>query len=235
MQNYFAKERHGEHLILDENETRHLSKTMRMAIGDEITVLDGKGGKFQGVIKEFGKKTTTVEILDIENVPPPKQTLHLFIAPTKNINRMEWLVEKCTELGISHITFINTQRCERNKIRLDRLEKIAVSAAKQAGNPFVPTLSGITSLVKALEMAEADQRFVAHCQTKQLPALGSRLHADKNVSVLVGPEGDFAISEIELAKKHRFIEVSLGSLRLRTETAGLYVSMMFAQKNEGNV
>ncbi len=205
---------------LSEEESRHCSVVLRHKEGDRITIFDGKGGIHDAVLTQIAKKVCVFEIRGSKTMPKKEFSIHLAIAPTKNMDRMEWLIEKLAELGVDEITFLETMNSERRKLRIDRLEKKAVSAMKQSGNPYVLKINPIVQLSSHLKQCEADIKLIAHVDTK------SKYFADlieplKSTTILIGPEGDFNMNEVEIAKRNGFKTVSLGQSVLRTETAGL--------------
>lgn len=215
---------------LPEEEAIHCLKTLRKKVGDEIQFVDGQGNWYKGKIIGTGKKTVSIGIESvIENHNPRNHYLHIAIAPTKNINRFEWFLEKATEFGIDEITPLLCYHSERKKIRLDRLEKVVKAAMKQSLKAYLPKVNELTSFKdflktqNNLENTSESQKFIAHCQDG---FSDEKLHlknvaSAKQVTILIGPEGDFSSSEVELALGHDFQEISLGKERLRTETAGL--------------
>ncbi|MEN8116270.1 MAG: RsmE family RNA methyltransferase, partial [Bacteroidota bacterium] len=146
---------------------------------------------------------------------------HIVIAPTKNIDRFEWFLEKCTEIGIDEITPILSEHSERKVIKPGRLEKIVVSAMKQSVKAYLPKLNELTSFNDLVKTSDAPAKFIAHCNGGEKPHLKNNIEPGKNVLILIGPEGDFSPAEVELAKENGFKEISLGTSRLRTETAGV--------------
>ncbi len=213
----------------DDEEARHLL-VLRKKIGDTIHFTDGKGFFYDGKIIEIGKKNVVLQI-DNQRLVEKKddKNLHIAIAPTKNMDRIEWFLEKSTELGISEITFLLCQNSEREKIRLDRLEKIVESAMKQSLQATLPQLNELvkfdTFMKQSFTFDEKNKGYIAYCNEESLPFYPSFLA--KNQIVLIGPEGDFSKKEIDLAKKIGFEGISLGANRLRTETAGLFVASVF--------
>ncbi|MBK8505786.1 MAG: 16S rRNA (uracil(1498)-N(3))-methyltransferase [Saprospiraceae bacterium] len=233
MHYYYAHKITDDVAILSESEVQHITKSMRMHDGDEIWVLDGKGSKMRCRLQVKGKKEVVAWIQERIVEPVNQVRLHLAIAPTKNPGRLEWLVEKVTELGVGQITFLNTGRSERTKINLDRIRKIAISALKQSGNSYLPVISDVTSLDHFFRLISLPvHRFIAHCQSDNLPLLTKILTADEEAVVMIGPEGDFTTNEIAEATLAGFRPISLGKLRLRTETAGIFVTSMVAILNK---
>ena len=189
-------------------------------MGDQIPVTDGKGHLYQCRISATSAKTCSLEIIEQKKIDKPNHFIHIALAPTKSSDRTEWFVEKCVEFGIQKISFINTQHSERNKINLERITKVAVAAMKQSGQVWLPELDGMISFQTILK-SPADQTFVAYAGEKTSPSLQSKAEKNKSYLVLIGPEGDFAESEITLAQQARFQSISLGPNTLRTETAGV--------------
>lgn len=201
--------------VLNEEESKHCIRVLRLKVGDSLQLMDGKGGVFKAKITIENSKKCEVDILGFQKFEK-SPLLHLVVAPTKNMERMEWLVEKGTELGCTQFSFIHTLHCERNQLKMERLEKICISAMKQSKRAYLPTLDSMISLNAFLEKYKGG--FVAHCDTTQLrntfkPGLIKR--------VLIGPEGDFSSIEIEAIIKADFVPITLGDERLRTETAAL--------------
>jgi 16S rRNA (uracil1498-N3)-methyltransferase len=223
MQLFYAHKIEASKAFLDPEETRHCTKTLRKNINDMISFTDGCGQMYEGRIVDFNKKSCTLEIIKtFETTDKRNFKLHLAIAPTKNINRLEWFLEKATEFGIDEVTFLLCQRSERKKIRLDRLEKVVLSAAKQSLKSIFPKVNDLTKLKDFIPKAKADFKGIAHCNTPDLPHLKNVLKQEvTEILLLIGPEGDFSEAEVALAKEHGFEEIGLGTSRLRTETAGL--------------
>jgi 16S rRNA (uracil1498-N3)-methyltransferase len=209
--------------FLPEEESLHAVKVLRLQQGAEIELLDGKGGMYKARITCPHAKRCEFEIL--EKFTPflnPPFHLHIAIAPTKNMDRLEWFVEKATEIGISEISPVICRFSERKAVKHERLEKILISAMKQSKQAFLPKLNEQCSFTDFLKRDISGQRFIGHCyedkEKKYLSALYTPLH---DVTILIGPEGDFSPEEVELAVKKDFVPVSLGNTRLRTETAGV--------------
>ena len=215
---------------LSEDESRHCAQVLRHQKGDEILIFDGNGGKHRAILTQVSKKLCEFEIQSSEIAPEKGFSIHLGIAPTKNIDRMEWLTEKLTEIGVDEITFIQTKHSERKKLRLDRLEKKAVSAMKQSGNPFLPKINNLTSFHDFIKDCNSDLRLIAHVDNSYT-YMGDLLQKDRSFTILIGPEGDFSREEVGIAKNNGFQPVSLGQNTLRTETAGFTACCMVNFKN----
>lgn len=212
-------------LTLSKEESKHLS-ILRKQPGEEIYITNGKGLLAKAEILAFTKNGT--EILIKEEIEDRTNTnkLHIAIAPTKNIERTEWFVEKCCEIGISEISFLQCEHSERKNINMERLEKIVISACKQSQKIFFPSLNNLENFKTFVSANKLKQMFIAHCSSEPLPHLKKVLNA-KECLILIGPEGDFSKDEIFFSKQHNFTSVSLGTERLRTETAGMYACTVY--------
>lgn len=214
--------------LLDAAESKHCIRVLRMRIGDEIWVTSGDGTMCRARICNPDDKACEVEI--VERIPDYRQRqfrLHMAVAPTKNSARLEWFVEKAVEIGIDCFTPIICDHSERENLKTDRLEKLALSAMKQSLKASCPTIAPPTRLVdffKQHDSATADDcRLICYCDGGERHHLGSRYAAGRNATVLIGPEGDFSPREVQMALDNGFLPVSLGESRLRTETAALFV------------
>jgi len=221
--------------FLSKEESLHCCKVMRAETGTEIKLTNGKGQIFTAKIEDANPKKTTFQITNIEKLPLQKPAFHLFIAPTKNINRLEWLLEKSTEIGIDSITPILTNKSERKVVRIDRLERIAIAAMKQSYRAVLPIINEITTFKNAIEKATLNkaENFIAyyHTDNKNLSEL---IRTGKAVNMFIGPEGDFSEDEKKTANNYKFTSVNLANYRLRTETAGLIANQIFRTINEIN-
>lgn len=213
---------------LTAEESWHCTKVLRYKTGDEIGLIDGNGNFYEGQLSTVNEKKCVANITfgpRIQNKHP--YHLHLAIAPTKNIDRMEWLVEKAVEIGVDEITFMRCKNSERTVIKEDRLIKIAESAVKQSLQAYIPKIHGLTNFADVIN-SSADLKFIAHCEEPIKKHLKDFELLNRKSLALIGPEGDFTVEEIAQAKTVGFSEISLGENRLRTETAGLYVCNVFA-------
>jgi 16S rRNA (uracil1498-N3)-methyltransferase len=213
--------------ILNEEESRHCIKVLRLQNGDIIHSVDGKGGFYTSQIIEEHPKKCMIRILEVKK-DFGKRTffLHIAIAPTKNIERFEWFLEKATEIGIDEISPLICEHSERKEIKNERLEKVILSAAKQSIKAYFPKLNTTISFKSLVKTDFNGQKFIAHCSksqndTNEKPHLKFAYKQGQNVLILIGPEGDFSPAEIRLALENGFTEISLGTNRLRTETAAL--------------
>ncbi len=220
---FFASNIVGDVLEFDEEEIRHL-QVLRYSREDQIQVVDGKGNWYVAELLDLNKKRAVAKVIErTSSLQRKPYHLHLAIAPTKNIDRLEWFLEKATEIGVDEITPILCRNSERTQVRLDRLEKILLSAMKQSLKVFLPKLNPLTPLKTFIQEQEnfAGQKCIAWISDPPGKLLQQTYVSGQNVIVVIGPEGDFAPDEIELAQQHRFVPVSLGQSRLRTETAGV--------------
>ena len=214
---------------LDEEESRHLLVVLRRQAGDRLQLTDGKGFFYEAEIAETGKKSALARILERRPTPLPPPALHVAIAPTKQIERFEWFLEKAVEIGVGTVTPLLCRRSERRQIRHDRLEKILLSAMKQSLRATLPQLRPLTEFDALVQNAAEATRCIAWCDDRQnYPHLRELLRPDTPAIVLIGPEGDFMPEEVSLARAHGFAPVSLGPARLRTETAGVFAAAMCA-------
>lgn len=221
---------------LDEEASHHCTQVLRMKEGAELLLTNGKGISAHAVITGASRKRTQVDIQAIEKAAPLTVQFGLAIAFTKNKSRNEWLLEKATEMGITHIFPVFTKRSERDKINPERLNNILVSAMLQSQQVYLPQLHEVQSLEKLWAATDAlfAQKFIAHCESDQeRNPYWRALEPGKSTLVLVGPEGDFTEDEIAKSIAAGFKAVSFGSNRLRTETAGVYACTVFNAKNYG--
>lgn len=210
------------HPELPEEEAAHCLRVLRLSQGDKITLTDGKGYFYEAQISVASAKRCSVSILNKTFQPFYwRGHLHLAMAPTKNMDRTEWFAEKATEIGIDEISFLNCRFSERKVLKVERIEKIVVSAVKQSLKARKPQINEMTSFDKFVRQDFPGNKFIAHCYAGEKPLLKDVLSNEKDTLVLVGPEGDFSPEEVELALSCGFRPVSLGMSRLRTETAAL--------------
>ncbi len=212
---------------LDEEESRHLLTVLRRKVGDRLQLTDGRGHIYDAELAEVGKRGASARILSTTSVPAPPGRLHLAIAPTKQMERLEWCLEKATEIGVDEITLLRCQHSERDTVRLDRLEKVLVSAMKQSLRAWLPQLHGLVPFRQFAAAATDAQKRLAWCADEPLPHLKATLAAGLSAVIAIGPEGDFSPEEVEFAQQHGFQGVSLGPARLRTETAGILAVTAF--------
>lgn len=219
--------------VLPEEESQHAVKVLRMQVGDAISVVDGVGGFYNAVISNPHPKHCEFEIKKtILEFGKRDYKIHIAIAPTKNIERLEWFIEKATEIGIDQITPIICRFSERKIIKAERLEKIIVSAAKQSLKAYFPMLNPLCTFDELISKRKASQKFIAHCYEEDKKLLQNEIQKSSDVLILIGPEGDFSKEEVQSAILHDFIPVSLGESRLRTETAGVVACHTVAISNQ---
>lgn len=216
---------------LPEEEAMHALRVLRLKSGDEIMLTDGIGNFYKAEITVAATRKCVFKLLEtIPQTPIWRGHLHLVVSPTKMMERMEWLVEKATEIGFDRISFINCDNSERRVIKVKRLEKIAVSAMKQSRKAWKPIIDEIVSFDELVAESTEGLRYIAHCyeEIKKVDLFNQLSISDKDedVTLFIGPEGDFSLSEVKKAIDAGFVSVSLGESRLRTETAALYSVMM---------
>ncbi len=205
---------------LSEESAKHIVRVLRMQVGDEFILTDGKGVKATARIKTTSKKSCMVEIVEREEVKDKNRKITLAISFTKNSARMEWLLEKITEVGVTEIIPLISKRSERSKIKHERFNKILISAMLQSQQYYLPKLHEPTIFEEVLNI-EAENKLIAHCEHDLTKAQLNNSTNHNSTIILIGPEGDFTTEEIEQASQQNFKSVSLGNNRLRTETAGL--------------
>lgn len=233
MQLFYIPEISGAEVYLNETESKHAVKVLRLHEGNKVQIIDGKGGFYEAEILVAHPKKCLLSIITKKTEFGKKDfSLHLAIAPTKNIDRFEWFLEKCTEIGINEITPLLTEHSERKMIKPERLEKILVSAMKQSLKAYLPQLNPLLSFSEFIEKNSATNKFIAHCYDGEKPHLKNCIEPQKDTLILIGPEGDFSLDEIQLAKTKGFKEISLGNSRLRTETAGIVACHIVNLANE---
>jgi len=208
--------------FLNEEESKHAIRVMRLEKGDEVQLIDGRGGLYTASILDPHPKRTILQINSaVQAFNKRSHYLHIAIAPTKNIERTEWFLEKATEIGIDEISLIICQRSERKEAKTERLNKIITSAIKQSLKAYHPVLNEPVALNKLLSQPFDGQKYIAHCEPGKKLGLRNDLQSNGKYLILIGPEGDFAPAEIEEALKNNFKPITLGESRLRTETAAL--------------
>ena len=207
---------------LPEEEAGHCLRVLRLGVGDEVMLTDGKGFFYKAVISAATGKRCQVKVVEkIEQEKFWKGHLHLAMAPTKNMDRIEWFAEKATEIGFDELSFLNCRFSERKVIKTERIEKIVVSAMKQSLKARKPIVNEMTDFAKFMQRDFQGQKFIAHCYEGEKPLLKEVLKPGEDALVLIGPEGDFSPEEVQKAEALGFQPISLGKSRLRTETAAL--------------
>lgn len=210
-----------KHFYFDKNESRHIVKVLRKNIGDKLHITNGLGCIFEAEILTNNQNKCEVSIIKTTVIPAKEYSIHLAVAPTKMNDRYEWFLEKATEIGIDQITPIICARSERKIIKPERYEKIIQAAAKQSLRAHFPILNPAVHFTDFIKNTTDKHRYIAHCLEHNQPHLKDIITPKKSVLILIGPEGDFTIDEINLAQASDIESVNLGNARLRTETAAV--------------
>ena len=219
-----------------EEESAHVVRVLRLKVGDEVLITNGKGWMFIAVVSVAHPKHTQAQIISKQHLPRNSGFhLHLAVAPTKNIARFEWFLEKACEIGVDEITPIVCEHSERQKLNMERLNRVLVAAMKQSQAAVLPLLHPPCDLKKFALQCETQQKFVGWCNDNATVALFDMAIAYNSVTVLIGPEGDFSEKEIDMLKINGFQTVSMGRQRLRTETAAIVACCMLNLKNSINI
>lgn len=218
---FYTPKINSEIYILDQDESRHCLKVLRLKIGDEIFLTDGLGNLYKCELIEDNPKKCTVRVVDIQKEYEKREVkIHIAVAPTKNISRFEWFLEKATEIGIDEITPIISDHSERKIIKPERLNKVITAALKQSLKAYHPVLNEMQTFKKFMDLDFAGEKYIGFCEDN--PELLKKVYTKgKDVLIMIGPEGDFSKNEIQIAKEKGFIPISFGSSRLRTETAAV--------------
>lgn len=206
---------------LSEEESKHAVRVLRLPPGAPVTLVNGCGTVYAATVADANPKRCILHVVSQEFIAPRATYTHVAVAPTKNLDRLEWLVEKAVEVGIERLSFLRCARSERRELKLERLEKIAISALKQSGQAYLPQLDELTDFTKFILELTPATTFIAHLEAGERTALAQVIGAAPRCCVLIGPEGDFSPAEIALALERGIRPVTLGDSRLRTETAAL--------------
>jgi 16S rRNA (uracil1498-N3)-methyltransferase len=218
--------------VFDKEESKHIIKVLRKKESDILHVTNGLGFLFVTQITVASDTKCNIKITSFEKQARPKFHLHLVVAPTKMNERYEWFLEKAVEIGIQEITPIICEHSERKVIKTDRFQKILETAMKQSLHYYLPKLNEPIAFKDFIKQEHQGQKFIAHCSATDKKSLKNELKTNEDVTILIGPEGDFSVKEIELAIENNFIPVSLGATRLRTETAAIVACHSVVFKNE---
>lgn len=213
------------------DESRHIAKVLRKSSGDILQITNGRGSLFQAEITLADHKRCIAKIISVHTSPPAPYRLHMAVAPTKLNDRFEWFLEKATEIGIHEITPIICERSERKVIKMDRMEKVVLSAMKQSLHTYLPKLNEAISFKDFMELPQEGDLFIAHCEEDHKRELFHSLRPKQQTLILIGPEGDFSNLEINSALGKGFKAVALGETRLRTETAAIVACTTIALVN----
>lgn len=218
----------------EKEESKHIVKVLRKAVGDLLHITNGEGWLFTAEVSIPNINKCVVNIISKAEQKKSNYNLHVAVAPTKMNNRYEWFLEKATEIGINSITPIICEHSERKFIKQERFEKILLTAMKQSLSCYLPKIHEAIAFKDFLKQDFAGDLFIAHCEETERKSLKQQLKPKQNTTILIGPEGDFSTKEIELAIKNKFIPVTLGETRLRTETAAIVACHSVAFVNEVN-
>ena len=216
----------------NKDESRHMVKVLRKRLGDSIHITNGKGDLFVAEISSTDVKNCTAIIKQHSKKAQRKYKLHLAVAPTKMNDRYEWFLEKATEIGVDTITPIICDQSERTIIKIERFEKIIQSAMKQSLQCYLPQLNAPMPFNDFIDQEFSGYKFIAHCEETTKMSLKSQLRSESEYVILIGPEGDFSVKEIEIALQRQYKPVTLGKTRLRTETAAIVACHSVAFLNE---
>jgi 16S rRNA (uracil1498-N3)-methyltransferase len=218
---FYAPDLSTPFYTLPEEESKHAVRVLRLTTNDAVTLVNGRGGVYEAEVETADAKRCRLRILQEQQIPRRPYQVHVAVAPTKNLDRMEWLVEKATEIGVDRLTFLRCARSERRELKLERLQKIAVSALKQSGQAWLPELDELTDFAAFLPTVSGETTFIAHLEEGERTPLAYVAAEANTCCILIGPEGDFTPQEIEAAFARGIRPVTLGASRLRTETAAL--------------
>ncbi|MGB2128961.1 MAG: 16S rRNA (uracil(1498)-N(3))-methyltransferase [Flavicella sp.] len=219
--------------IFDKEESKHIVRVLRKKEGDTLKITNGKGVLFTAEITVSSDKKCQVAIVDAsQKIKSWNYHLHIAVAPTKLNDRMEWFLEKATEIGIDEITPIICSHSERKVVKMERFEKIVQSAMKQSLKYHLPKINKPVSFKEFIAIEHSGKSYIAHCDDQQKSSFKNEIKPNTDITIMIGPEGDFSPSEIKMALSHNFTPVSLGDSRLRTETAALVACHSVAFVNE---
>jgi 16S rRNA (uracil1498-N3)-methyltransferase len=222
--NIFIASIHDKTALLTSEESWHCTKVLRRKAGENVNIIDGKGNFYEGVLALVSEKQCRVSITKGPILQQKRNYyLHLAIAPTKQIDRIEWMIEKAVEIGIDEISFLTCKNSERTNIKTERVLKIVESAVKQSLQAFIPLVHELRPFKDLVSHSNTDQKLIAHCFDMPKQEINKTDFKNRSTLILIGPEGDFTMEEVEFSKQYHFEAVSLGTNRLRTETAGLFV------------
>lgn len=221
---------------LDEEESKHCVRVLRMSVGDTLSVTDGQGSLYRCEVVDADPRRCRIRVVacetEFERMP---YRLTMAVAPTKNADRFEWFLEKATEVGVGTIIPLETEHCERRVFKPERGERVITAAMKQSLKAYRPTLRPLTPFGEAAAMPFEGRKFIAHCAPAQSPEgkayLPATLRRGEAALILIGPEGDFSPEEITFARANGFEEITLGAQRLRTETAAVAAVVMVSVAN----
>jgi 16S rRNA (uracil1498-N3)-methyltransferase len=234
---FYTPDISGTSYTLNEEESKHCIRVMRMKAGEYIYLVDGAGGFYKGQISSDNPKSCSIEIVETKTEFEKKNySIHLAVAPTKNTDRIEWLIEKAVEIGIDEFSPIICEHSERKHINIERLERIATSAMKQSVKAYKPVINEAVAFKNIVKSNSTSNKLIAHCITSEEEIFIKKKVQDlykpgQSALILIGPEGDFSAEEVKLAIDNGFKGITLGNSRLRTETAGLVACQTIAFLN----
>lgn len=221
MQLFYTPDINGIEYLFTEEESKHAIRVLRLNVGDQISMVDGKGNFYEAVITDAHPKRCKVLVQNVvKEYGKRNYFLHMAISPLKNPDRFEWFLEKATEIGIDEITPLLCERTEKKNINLERSNRILESAMKQSIKAYHPVLNPLTKLSDLVQRAEEKTKMIATCEGSR-EFIRDCYHAGESAIIMIGPEGDFTAEEILAATNNQFHKVTLGESRLRTETAGI--------------
>jgi 16S rRNA (uracil1498-N3)-methyltransferase len=215
-------------VVLNEENSKHIVQVLRMQNGKQIKLTDGFGNIFLAEITDAHKKKCTVKIIERTKYESPTHKVCIAVSPVKNNSRLEWFLEKATEIGVSEIVLIMCERTEKQNIRLDRMKGILISAMLQSQQAWLPILEEPKKYIEFIKSVQSNYKFIAHCEEDKKTSLKetTTIKQLNNSTIIIGPEGDFTPQEIALALENNFTPVALGNTRLRTETAALVAATL---------
>jgi len=217
----------ASHFILSEETSKHCIQVLRMKIGEQLHVTDGKGNLFTASIREADKRSCSVKIESFIFSQRQNRKTCIAISLVKNASRFEWFLEKATEIGVTEIIPLLCNRTERQHFRFDRMNHILIAAMLQSQQTWLPELQFPTAFQTIIETSQYQNKFIAHCEEEEKQMI-SQFNIENNVQILIGPEGDFTLDEINSAIQKSYLPISLGNTRLRTETAGITAAVLLA-------
>lgn len=233
MQLFYAPDFTPPLYTLSEEESKHCVRVLRMTVGDRLHLTDGRGTMYECRVVDAAPKRCAVEVVttheEYERLP---YELTMAVAPTKNIERFEWFLEKATEVGVTRFIPVMSEHSERREIKPERENKVITSAMKQSLKAYHPELAPMTPFRRVVEEATASVKLIAHCEPSERVFLPKAVKKGEDVIILIGPEGDFSPEEIAFAEAHGFRSITLGDARLRTETAAVVATVMVATVNQ---
>ena len=231
MQLFYCPNIQDGQFFLNLEESRHCVRVLRKNVGDHIQITDGLGNIYEAELGDLNPKKCGFKLVSSRTTKKPDFSIHVAIAPTKNIDRIEWFVEKATEIGVNEISFIQTLFSERQSIKLDRIRKKAISAMKQSQRAFLPNFHEIIKLNPFISSVADSEKYIAHLEDDTTSHLLDLAKPGKNYVILIGPEGGFSEDEVIMIKNSGYQVVKLGNARLRTETAGVVACSIFNDLN----